>query len=214
VSETRNSLVSVLFKPVPGGYTYHAPGRWVFGPARYYLVNEAQKSAIIAVQTPRRPILFQILLWTTFLLMVAATGVIIWTTTGHNEPTGTDMLIWVIIVAIEVFAAMQLLHWRILRRLRPILVGAPSTDDRITYREMRLAMETSTNATSVRQLAFVTIASVFAFTVFLVCFVLDLAFGLHLSVFHLFGTVVFGFLSAVWFKRLIRKAEVGAAESC
>jgi hypothetical protein len=213
VSEARNSPVAVLFKPVPGGYTYRAPGRWAFGPACYYLVNEAQKTKIIAVQTPRRPIVLQILLWTTFLLMVAAAGTIVWATTGDNEPTSRDMFFWVIIVVIQVFGALQLLHWRIQRRLRPILADAPRTDDRITHRDMRLAMEASTNATSVRQLAFGSIASVFAFTTFLVCFVFDLALGLHLSLLHLFGTVMFGSLSVVWFKRLIRKAELPTAAS-
>lgn len=207
MSEAHNSPVAVLFKPVPGGFTYRAPGRWLFGPARYYLVDEAQKAEIIAVQTPRRPILFQILLWTTFLLMVAAAGVIVWVATGDNEPTTRDMFIWIIILAVEVFAALQLLQWRIQRRLRPILAGAPGTDDRITHRDMRLAMAASTNAASIRQLAFASISSVFAFTVFLVCFVFDLALGLHFSLLHLFGMVVFGSVSLVWFKRLIRKAE-------
>jgi hypothetical protein len=49
----------------------------------------------------------------------------------------------------------------------------------------------------------------FAFTAFLVCFVFDLTLGLHLSLLHLAGAVLFGSLSVDWFGRLIRVAELG-----
>jgi hypothetical protein len=72
---------------------------------------------------------------------------------------------------------------------------------------MSEALAMGADANSIRQLAFASASSVFAFTAFLVCFVFELAMGLHLSLLHLSGAVLFGFLSVVWFRRLIRKAE-------
>jgi hypothetical protein len=87
VPEVRTTIESINFKQVPDGYVYRAPSRWLFGPARHYLANEAQKAAIVAVLTPRRPILFQSILWIAFTSMVAAGGGIVWACTGDSDPT-------------------------------------------------------------------------------------------------------------------------------
>lgn len=39
-------MEQVAFKPVPEGYIYRAPNPWLFGPARYYLINENQKAEL------------------------------------------------------------------------------------------------------------------------------------------------------------------------
>jgi hypothetical protein len=206
--EVRTSIDAIVFKPIPGGYFYPAPNRRMFGAARYYLTDEAQKAAILAILTPRRPILFQCLLWIAFTMMVAAGGAIVWACTGHDDPTPGDIVIWVGIVVVEVLAAQQILRWRIRRRLRPILDRLPPTDERITCHEMRQAFAVGANSPSIRQMAFAGAGSILAFTTFLLCFVFDLALGLHLSFLHLSGTVLFGFSSVVWFRRSIRKAEL------
>src|SRR5579872_3499209 len=98
----RTAIESVNFKQVPNGCVYRAPSYWMFGPARHYLANEAQMAEIVAVLTPRRPILFQSLLWIAFTLMVAAGGAAVWVYTGDSEPTSKDIFAWAIIVIVEV----------------------------------------------------------------------------------------------------------------
>ena len=88
MSDIRENVTSKLaaltiFKPVPGGYVYCAPDR-VFGPSRCYLVNEAQKAEIIALTTPRRPILWQVMLWLVFTLFVLATVLIMSVSAGAS----------------------------------------------------------------------------------------------------------------------------------
>jgi hypothetical protein len=41
-----NGLEEVAFKRIPDGYVFQANNRWLFGPRRRFLVNEAQKQAI------------------------------------------------------------------------------------------------------------------------------------------------------------------------
>jgi hypothetical protein len=68
--------------------------------------------------------------------------------------------------------------------------------------------EPNANVSSIRGLAFACAGSMLACTVFLVGFVFDLSSGRHLSLFHLFGMVLFGSLSADWLGRLIRITAV------
>lgn len=54
---TRIRPITPMFKPVPGGYVFRAPSRWVFWGRRFYFVNEMQKAelvSIIAAPGPRR----------------------------------------------------------------------------------------------------------------------------------------------------------------
>ena len=46
MSDYREPIVLTLFKPVSDGYVFRAPSPWVVGPARHYLVNEAQKTEL------------------------------------------------------------------------------------------------------------------------------------------------------------------------
>ena len=66
MSKAGDQVRSLLFKQVADGYVFRAPNPRVFGPTDHYLVNEAQRDEIVAIITPRRP-----------LLLLAATVVII-----------------------------------------------------------------------------------------------------------------------------------------
>ncbi len=213
MSEVRATIEAVNFKNVPGGYVFRAPGPWLFGSARYYLVNEAQKAGIVSIMTPRRPVLRHVMAWVALVLMVVVGGMTIWVCTGHDNPTTADVFVWIGLVIAQIFTAVLILRWRLRRRLQPLVAGLPPSDDRITYLDMRQALTTAQAATSIKQLAFVGASSVFAFTTFLVCFVFDLALGLHFSILHLSGAVVFGCSAIVWFRRLIRKAELSGTSS-
>lgn len=213
MSEASASIEAVNFKQVPGGYVYRAPNRWMFGPVRHYLANEAQKAEIIAILTPRRPVLKQMMLWIALVLMVAAAGTVVWACTGHDDPTAADIFVWVVLVIFEIFAALQILRWRTQSRVQPIIAGLAPSDDRITNPDMQRGLAVAGNACSIKQLAFVSASSVFAFTAFLVCFAFDVALGLHLALLHFAGSIVFGFVSVFWFRRLIRKAELQKASA-
>ena len=118
MSDIRTSFALTMFKAVPGGYVYRARNRWLGGPPCHYRVNETQKAEIAAVTIPRRPIFWQAGVWIVFLLMVAAAGTAVWAYTGHDNPTGLDLLAWVLILAIEIVVGLQILRWWQLRRLR------------------------------------------------------------------------------------------------
>ena len=44
---------ALMFKKVPDGFVFRAPNRWVFGRARFYLVNEAEREKLLAIVTAR-----------------------------------------------------------------------------------------------------------------------------------------------------------------
>jgi hypothetical protein len=69
-------------------------------------------------------------------------------------------------------------------------------------------VKSNANATSIRGLAFACAGSVVAFAAFLVGVVVDLGSGPHFSLFHIFGIVLFGSLSADWLDRLVRIARL------
>jgi hypothetical protein len=206
--EDRAVLESISFKPVPGGFVYRAPRPWLFGPTRHYLISESQKAEISAIMTPRRPILFQLALWMAFSFMVAAAGGIVWAFTGHREPTAVDVVAMVALIVVEVFAGLRALRWRQMRRLRPILADLPLTDQRITDSEVRQALAAGVNAMSVKQLAANGAISVMAFTACLIGFLIDVILGQSIAFFFLAGTILFGIVAAVWFRRLIDNAEL------
>jgi hypothetical protein len=62
-------IEAVLFKPTAGGYVFQAANPWVFGPMTRYVVSEAQKSELLAIIKPRRPVL-----WTTGIIA----GILLW----------------------------------------------------------------------------------------------------------------------------------------
>jgi hypothetical protein len=56
---------AIMFKKVPEGYVFRAPNPWVLGRIRFYLVNEAQKTKLLAVITARSQAVF----WVTFAVL-------------------------------------------------------------------------------------------------------------------------------------------------
>src|SRR4030081_1220433 len=78
MADMRTQIAATLFRPAPGGYVYREPYRWPFGAAPHYLVNEDQKAAIMAIVISKRPILAQVILWSTLCAMVAIACVGSW----------------------------------------------------------------------------------------------------------------------------------------
>ena len=97
MANTRTQIAAALFQPVPGGYVYREPYRWPFGQAPHYLVNDEQKAALLAIIVPKRPVLWQVVLWSALCLIVAVTCVGLWLYTGHDTPTALDTLAVVVL---------------------------------------------------------------------------------------------------------------------
>ena len=129
---------TTMFKPVPEGYVYRAPSKWVFGGNRFYLVNETQKAEILAIARARSQAPF----WLTLTGLVAASSVIVAWASGHGGPTVRDAVITLAVLPVCFYAALVLTIWPLERRLAPILARLPRTDQRITPADLRAAMRT------------------------------------------------------------------------
>jgi hypothetical protein len=133
-------IESVLFKRVAGGNVFQAPNPWVFGRTSRYLVSDAQKAALLAIITPRRPVLRLMLITAVIVAWAGAAGVIVWAVSGHQQTTAADVLGIFALVLVPIYLAWVVALQRNLRRMRPILADAARTQERITNRELRRAM--------------------------------------------------------------------------
>jgi hypothetical protein len=204
MTDTRTQIAATLFRPAPGGYVYREPYRWPFGDAPHYLVNADQKAALLAIIVPKRPILWQVVLWSTFCLMVAIACVGLWLYTGHDNPTALDIVAMFIITVAQVILALAILFWCKRRRLRPLLATLTPTDLRITQIEMRAA---GTNAMSGKQLVMAGVAGVFAATAMLINAALQLAWHQPIGLLWLAGSLIFAGLAWYYFRQLVTRAE-------
>lgn len=139
---------AVLFKRAAGGYVFQAPNPWVFGRSSRYLVNDAQKAELLAIILPRRPIRRIAAITVGILLWALAASTIVWAVSAHDQPTASDAFAIFALIAVPIFLALLVALQRNLRRMRPVLAGAPRTEERITRRELRAAMA---NAVSLRR---------------------------------------------------------------
>ena len=154
-------IQSVLFKQVPGGYVFQQPNPWVFGRSSGYLVNEAQKAALLAIVTPRRPILKGAVILAGVLLWAVAASTLVWAFSSHDEPTTRDVIAMLVLIVFflgamqegpeiqwgaHIFGYLVTIMGAVAAELqsighrRVVLAGAPRTDERITRGELRRAM--------------------------------------------------------------------------
>ena len=200
MTDTRTRMAAAMFMPVPEGYVFREPYRWPFTQAPHYLVNEAQRDKLLAMIGPKRPILWQITLWGTLCLMVAAAGFLVWALTRHENPTVIDTISMMALTFVQVVVAFLVLRWHKLRGLRPFLASLPTTDSRITRSDMQ---QQTMNAMSVRQLILLGAINVMACTSFLISGIIFLVLSQWQGVLHLAGALLFGTLASVYCRRLI-----------
>jgi hypothetical protein len=210
MSDTRTQIAATLFRPVAGGYVYREPYRSPFGSAPHYLVNDEQKAELLALIVPKRPILWQVILWGALCLMVATACLGLWFYTGHDAPTGLDTLAVFALTLVQALSGLAILFWWRRRRLRPLIATLTPTDLRITHSEMRAA---AANAMSSKQLVIAGVAGVFASTAMLINGVLELALRHPIGLLWLASSVVFAGLACHYFRQLIRRAERPLSDS-
>jgi hypothetical protein len=144
---------SVLFKPVPGGYIFQQPNPWLFGRSSRYIVDPAQKAAILAIIVPRLPVRRIAVITAAILLWVVVVATLVWAFgSGHDSPTAGDFVAIFGLIVVPLIAAIIAALQRNLRRMRPILAAAPRTDEKITRGELRHAM---TNALTFKRALFI-----------------------------------------------------------
>ena len=133
-------IEAVLFKDVGGGYVFQAPNPWVFGPRSRYLVTAAQKAELLAIITPRRPILRIAVITIGILLWTVAAATIVWAVSSHDDPTASDALAMLVLILAPMLLALIIALQRNLRRMQRVLAAAPRTQERINSGELRQAM--------------------------------------------------------------------------
>lgn len=123
----------VIFKPVPGGYVYRIPNAWVFGSGVHVLVDDGQKAAIIKTMdsVPLFPIIAGS--WVTLSILFGATA--LWAIQSPSDGV-RDVLVATSVV-FSLYGALLISRRVLLSRLRPIIAGLPTTDERITSADMR-----------------------------------------------------------------------------
>lgn len=128
---------AIMFKAVPDGYVFRALNPFVFGRARYYLVNEAQKAQLFAIITARsRAVYF----WLAVLVLIAAgTGALAYAT-GHDDPTVSDVAIMLALIPLWLYAAVLVSQYPTSQKLKPLLAGLQPTDQSITSADLRKAV--------------------------------------------------------------------------
>jgi len=132
-----------VFKKVADGYVFRAPALWLFGASRYYLVNDAQKAQIVEVlklKQASRPVTTGLVLGIFIVIAVMA-----WAYSGFHdsEPGIADYFLLVVMVFALIFVLLQVFAWVQLYRLRPILAHLLRSNERISFSEMRAAVQAS-----------------------------------------------------------------------
>jgi hypothetical protein len=141
MSDYREPIVSTLFKQVSDGYVFRAPSPCVVGPARHYLVNAAQKTQIMAMLMPPRPMLRAVGLVVPLTLWpLVFTQVIVPFGFDLAHLTARDIFVMGGLFMIPFLAMLQIFHWWNLRQLRPVLADLPRTTQKISNRNLYPAL--------------------------------------------------------------------------
>jgi NADH:ubiquinone oxidoreductase subunit K len=205
----RDQIAAALFWPVAGGDVYREPYRWPFGDAPHYLVNENQKAALMALVIPRRPILSQLVMWSTLILMVAIACGGVWLYTGHDNPSGVDGFAIALVSAAEIMVGLAVFFCWKRHQVRPLLATLPRTQLRITPGQMRAS---AASAMSRTQVAAAAVAGIIASVAMCVNGALRLSWHQPLGLLWFVGSVFFAGLAWYYFKLLIRRAHEPAQD--
>lgn len=139
---------ATMFKGVGNRFVLRAPGIWPFLPARHYLVDQAEKDAILE-NLKRQRLRGVLLAFGVWLLLVAAAGTSMALLTGHDDPTTTDFVVLFVFTTVSLILCLQ---GQTVLALRPVTVGLAETSERFPFRERYDAARSAVrNATPFRQ---------------------------------------------------------------
>jgi hypothetical protein len=151
-NRSRETIAAMLFKPTTGGFVFRAPRPWVFGRARNYRVDAAQKAEIIAVMAPEKPAWHQAALIAALILgpvlWVCGMTAFVWAVSGHDEPTGGDVVAVMLLSVVPLLAALYFAlaagAQRQLAKLAPIIARLAPSDEEVTAADLRRGMAHAT----------------------------------------------------------------------
>lgn len=139
------------FKSAPGGHVFQAPSPWMVARPRYYLVNDAQKAALLARLGTWRLLLMIATLVELSLILAITLPTILWPGTFGRlfRPVSLELgpvLFALLVVAMAILVTVPFLaapQIYLARALRPILANAPRSEQRITLSEQLPRIATS-----------------------------------------------------------------------
>ena len=143
------------FKQVDGGYVFRVPNAWFFGPARHYLVNETQRSAIAErlrqIRCGLLPLTFVAAVFMIMLVMFVAVSI---------QPQGPMRSIALVVLATAALVpTIATAHIYRMHKLAPLIAELPRSSERITLRDrfrLQAANVSATNAAGWYDLSFPT----------------------------------------------------------
>jgi uncharacterized protein (DUF983 family) len=130
---------AAAFKPVANGYVMRAP---FIGPSRYYLVNEAERAAILERMREARRVSFP----ASLIAILLGAGLVVFMAMAL-KPDGSMPVVWILAMLLAVIAPIvATMQIYLMHRLRPLLAGLqPATQDKVRWLDhyKALAMGTS-----------------------------------------------------------------------
>jgi hypothetical protein len=126
-----DGMEEAAFKRIDAGWVFQSRNPWLFGRSRYYLVDEAQKTAIAGCIRETLRKLKPVVIAAMFIIpLLNVGGVFLLVTLGRATPVNTVALM---LVLFGPYVALT--HVFSIRKLRPLLTDLPRTGERITLRE-------------------------------------------------------------------------------
>ena len=202
MADTRTQIAATLFQAGAGRIRVPRAVSMAFRASPALPRQRHQKAELLAIIVPKRPVLWQVVLWSTLCLIVAITCVGLWLYTGHETPTALDTFAIIVLTVAQVVLALGVLFWWKRHRLRPLLATLTPTDLRITQSEMRAAV---TNAMSGKQLVIAGVAGVFASTAMLVNAALQFAWRQPIGSLWLAGSLMFAGIAWYYLRQLVTR---------
>jgi len=216
VRKSTDQVIGVLFKQVPGGYVFRAPNPKVFGRSQHYLVDEVDRGEIVAIMTPRRPMLL-LIAWIAGFVLAVGTALVSLLVLIPDHP----VTVFVVVIAGGLLSAILALHLSAsskLRRLQPILAGASLTEQQITLAEIQYALN---HRLSHRQMLYTAISSAFACVASIAVVAVHIYFRKpHVSFFSEplslvfgFNAIMFGITAATHFRTALQRTKTAQEPS-
>ena len=138
------STYDAFFKQIPGGYLFRAPNPWVFGAGKHYFTNEAQRAEILEVGRVRHPVIRALVFALILIACPVASTLLVYFFSGHPEPDGTDIGAIAMLTVTSLLAGLLIATQLRLRRLAPILVKLPRSDQKLALRDIRASQVKAT----------------------------------------------------------------------
>jgi hypothetical protein len=134
VASLFDRAVETSFKPSEGGgYVFHRPNAWLFGPMRTYRVNEAQKQSLAACLRQRQRLALGLM--AIYLAIAFGVSMLFETSVAAPDPSSTGFVALVVIALMGMLALALVPHLYLVRKLKPLLADLQRADEPMTLHE-------------------------------------------------------------------------------